>query len=78
MLNLAHERISEQRRQQWTDAYLQSGPGSTVDRAQIIEQIYAGAAPVPQAIPAPHQNEFLHQVIEIVRATAAELDVQLR
>jgi hypothetical protein len=77
MLNLAHERISEQRRQQWTDAYLQSGRGSTVDRAQIIERIYAEAAPVPQATPAPHQNEFLHQVIEIVRATAAELDVQL-
>jgi hypothetical protein len=77
MLNLAHERISEQRRQQWTDAYLQSGRGSTVDRAKIIEQIYAGAAPVPQATPAPHQNEFLHQVIEIVRATAADLNVQL-
>jgi len=79
MLSLAHERLFAQRNQQWNEAYLQSGRGSTVDRARIIaEQIYVGAAPVPQATPAPHQNEFLHQVIEIVRTTSAELNVELR
>jgi len=51
---------------------------SHVDARIIAERVYAGAAPVPQATPAPHQNEFLHEVIEIVRSTAAELNVELR
>lgn len=79
MLDLAHERLFSERSAEWVDAYLRSGKGSTFDRARIIaEQIYATAAPVPQATPAPHQNEFLHQVIEIVRTTAADMDVELR
>jgi hypothetical protein len=79
MLDLAHERLFAQRNQQWIEAYLQSGRGSTVDRARIIaEKIYADAAPVPQSVPAPHQNEFLHQVIEIVRNAADQLSVELR
>lgn len=28
--------------------------------------------------PAPHQNEFLHQIIEIARTRASEMDVELR
>lgn len=79
MLSLAHERLFAQRNQDWNDAYRPSGPGSTTDRARIIaEQIYAGAAPIPQATPAPRQNEFLREVIEIVRSTAGELEIELR
>lgn len=79
MLELAHKRLFGQRNQEWLDAYMLKGRGSTIDRARIIaERVYAGAAPVPQATPAPHQNEFLHEVIEIVRSTAAELNVELR
>lgn len=79
MLDLAQERLFSQRSQEWIDAYHRSGRGSTLDRARIIaEEIYAAAAPVPQATPAAHQNEFLHRVIEIVRTTAAEMDVELR
>lgn len=79
MLDLAHARLYAERNQEWVDAYMRSGRGSTVVRARIIaEQIYAEAAPVPQSTPAPHQNEFLHQIIEVVRETAAELGVALR
>lgn len=79
MLDLAHERLFSQRNNEWIDAYLRSGRGSTFERARIIaENIYSSAAPVPQATPAPHQNEFLHQIIEIVRATAAEMEIELR
>jgi hypothetical protein len=68
-----------QRRKEWVEAYTRSGRGSTFDRAAIIaEQIYATAAPVPQATPAPHQNDFLHQVIEIVRTAAADTNIDLR
>lgn len=78
MLVLAHERLFAQQNLEWMDAYTQSGRGSTVDRARIIaERIYADAAPIPQASPAPHQNEFLHQVIEIVRTTAADMNIEL-
>lgn len=79
MLNLAHDRLVSQRTSEWVDAYYRSGKGSTFERAGVIaEKIYAVAAPVPQATPAPHQNEFLHQVIELVRTTVAELGVELR
>ena len=79
LLDLAHQRLSAERHQQWLDAFLRSGPGSTRERAGIIaERIYATAAPIPQATPAPQQNEFLHQVIELVRTTAADLGVELR
>lgn len=79
LLDLAHRRLFSERNQQWLDAFLRSGPGSTRVRAGIIaDQIYATAAPVPQATPAPHQNEFLHQIIDLVRTTAADLGVQLR
>lgn len=79
MLDLAHQRIFEERNQDWIEAFGRSGKGSTAERARIIaERIYATAAPIPQSTPAPHQNEFLHDVIELVRATAAELDIDLR
>jgi|CXWK01.1.fsa_nt_gi hypothetical protein len=79
VLALAHERIFAQRSREWNHAYVLSGTGSTFTRANVIaEQIYTPAAPVPQSTPAPHQNEFLHQVIEVVRETAAELQVELR
>ncbi len=79
LLDLAHQRLSAERNQQWLDAFLRSGPGSTRERSGIIaDQIYATAAPIPQATPAPQQNEFLHQVIELVRTTAADLGVELR
>lgn len=79
MLDLAHERLFAERNREWLDAYLLSGPGSTRVRSQIIaEKIYASAAPVPQATPAPQQNEFLHKVIEAVRSTTADFGVELR
>jgi energy-coupling factor transporter ATP-binding protein EcfA2 len=79
MLDLAHERLFSQRSNEWVDAYLRRGKESTFERARIIaESIYDSAAPVPQATPAPHQNEFLHEVIEIVRRTAAEMEIDLR
>ena len=71
--------VFAQRSREWNHAYVLSGTGSTFTRANVIaEQIYTPAAPVPQSTPAPHQNEFLHQVIEVVRETAAELQVELR
>lgn len=79
MLDLAHQRLFTQRNREWVDAYIRSGKGSTYDRARIIaEQIFESAAPVPQATPAPRQNEFLHEVIDIVRSTAADLAIELR
>ncbi len=79
MMNLAHERIFELRNQDWIEAFGRSGKGSTVERARIIaEHIYAKAAPIPQSTPAPQQNQFLHDVIELVRSSAAELDIELR
>lgn len=79
MLELAQERLFAQRSREWVDAYHRSGKGSTFDWARIIaKDIYAVAAPVPQATPAPRQNEFLHQVTEIVRTTCAEMEVELR
>ncbi len=79
MLELAHERLFAQRSRDWIDAYVPSGTGSTKVRSRIIaDQIYALAAPVPQSTPSPHQNEFLHQVIELVRETADGLGITLR
>ncbi|MGK9270715.1 hypothetical protein KXR83_06895 [Williamsia muralis] len=78
MLDLSHERLFSQRGKEWTDAYLLSGKGSTFDRARVIaEHIYATAVPIPQSTPDPNQNEFLHRVIDLVRSTASEMDIEL-
>ncbi len=78
MLELAHDRLQVQRNHEWIAAFTQSGRGSTFGRARIIaDRIYAEAAPVPQATPAPKQNEFLHQVIHLVRSIAADLGISL-
>lgn len=79
LLDLAQHRLSDEQYRSWQEAWRQRGAGSTRVRARIMaDDIYAQAAPVPRAAPSSGGNEFLHEVIEIVRQTADEYEVELR
>ena len=71
LLEVCTRRMSHERTAQWQDAYDKHGSGSTFLRARIIgEEIYAPAAPVPDVMPSPDRNQFLHQVIAEVEKAA--------
>jgi len=63
---------------EWRKAYTQRGRGSTFVRASIIaEDVYEKAAPIPELIPSPDRNQFLHEVIRIVDEAAQETGAEL-
>ena len=50
---------------------LGNGP-QAADRTIIGERIYERAAPVPDLIPLPDRNSFLHEVAAVVESVCAE------
>jgi energy-coupling factor transporter ATP-binding protein EcfA2 len=77
-LELVARRIRQERTEEWQEAYNCRGRGSSYSRATIIDtQIYDRAAPVPDVAPSLDRNAFLHEVIALVDAAAATLDVAL-
>lgn len=76
---LAARRIQTERARAWRDAYSQAGSGSTFVRARILaDDVYDRAAPVPGVTPSPDQNQFLHEVTQIVDAVAKDLGIEFR
>ena len=76
---LTQQRIKDDARLAWQDAYAQSGTGSTFVRARIIAQdIYDRGAPIPTVAASPDQNQFLRSVADVLAEVAEEFDVVLR
>jgi predicted GTPase len=77
-LDLVARRIRTDRLEAWKAAHDRSGRGSTFERAGIIkDDIYEKAAPIPDGMPSPDRNKFLHEVIEIVQQAAQDLGIEL-
>jgi energy-coupling factor transporter ATP-binding protein EcfA2 len=76
--DLASRRVRAQRMPEWQTAFNQSGRGSSFVRASIIgERIFDRAAPVPDVIPTPDRNAFLHDVTAMVESVCQELGASL-
>lgn len=76
---LTQQRIKDDARLAWQEAYAQSGTGSTFVRARIISQdIYDRGAPIPTVAASPDQNQFLRSVADVLAEVAEEFDVVLR
>ncbi len=77
-LELATKRLSQERMEEWQEAYNCRGIGSSFTRAGIIDRdIYEQAAPVPSVAPSPDRNAFLHAVVSLVDEAAQVLEIQL-
>lgn len=75
---LATRRVWTERTGKWQNAYDKHGAGSTFVRAQIIaDDIYEPAAPVPDVMPSPDRNQFLHDVVAEVESAAQEIGAKL-
>ncbi|QHN32409.1 hypothetical protein GII32_20250 [Gordonia amarae] len=73
LVDLTRRRLRDEVRAGWQEAYLQSGPGSTFKRAQIIEHdIYSRGAPIPSVSASPDQNSFLRDVVGVVTTVVNE------
>ena len=73
LLEVCTRRMRHERAEQWQDAYIEHGTGSTFVRARIIgDEIYEPAAPVPDVTPSPERNKFLHEIIAEVEKAANE------
>ncbi|MFL6796832.1 MAG: hypothetical protein ACJ8F3_05415 [Xanthobacteraceae bacterium] len=76
--DLASRRVRAQRMPEWQTAFNQSGRGSSYVRASIIgERILDRAAPVPDVIPTPDRNAFLHDVTAVVEGVCQEKGASL-
>jgi hypothetical protein len=76
--DLASRRVRAQRMPEWQTAFNQFGPGSSYVRASIIgERIFDRAAPVPDVIPTPDRNAFLHDVTAVVESVCQEMGASL-
>jgi hypothetical protein len=79
LIDLATRRLWDERIEEWQEAYNLRGRGSTFVRAEMIaEDVYRRAAPIPEVVPSPDRNRFLHEVIEAVEEAAGETGVVLR
>ena len=79
LLELAARRVWHERMPEWQSAFNEQGTGSTFRRARIIgERIMEPAAPVPDVMPSPDRNKFLHDVVAEVEAAALEAGALLR
>ena len=78
LLEVCTRRVWRERAVQWQDAYYKRGTGSTFVRALIIgHEIYEPAAPVPDATPSPHRNQFLREIVAEVEQAADESNAVL-
>jgi hypothetical protein len=79
IMGLCQRRVKADQLMSWREAYAESGKNSTFRRARIIaDDIYERAAPIPSVTPSPDQNNFLHEVTEIVDEVARNNGVKLR
>lgn len=79
LFSLTSERIKEDARTAWQQAYAQSGTGSTFVRARIIaSDVYERGAPIPTVTASPDQNRFLEAVAGVLTDVAEEYDIALR
>ena len=79
LVDLATRRMRMERVADWQSAYNKHGRGSTFVRATIIAaDIYDRAAPVPDIIPSPERNRFLHEVMDAVQSVADEVGAVLK
>ncbi len=79
LVDLATRRMRMERVADWQSAYNKHGRGSTFVRATIIaEDIYGRAAPVPDIIPSPERNKFLHEVMDAVQLVTDEVGAVLK
>jgi signal recognition particle receptor subunit beta len=79
LVDLSTRRIRKERVADWQSAYNERGRGSTFVRAKIIvEDIYNRAAPVPDIIPSPERNRFLHEVMDTIQSVADEVGTVLK
>lgn len=73
LLEVCSRRLWKECESQWEDAYYERGSGSTYVRAQIIsDEIYETAAPIPDVIPSPNRNQFLRDMIAVIKQAADE------
>ena len=79
LVDLSTRRMRFERVAEWQSAYNKQGRGSTFARATAIaEDIYNRAAPVPDIIPSPERNKFLHEVMDVVQIVADEVGALLK
>ena len=79
LVDLATRRMRVERVSEWQNAYNQHGKGSTFERAGIIaDEIYDRAAPVPDIVPSPERNKFLHEVMDVIQSVVDETGAMLR
>ncbi|TWD54058.1 hypothetical protein FB478_103478 [Arthrobacter sp. AG367] len=78
LMRLTRQRLREDVRLGWQEAYVQRGPGSTFDRARIIaNEVYDKGAPIPTVSASPDRNSFMNDVASLVAEVAEEFDVVL-
>lgn len=76
---LTQQRVKDDARLAWQDAYAQSRTGSTFVRERIIAQeTYDRGAPIPTVAASPDQNKFLRSVADVLAEVTEEFDVVLR
>ena len=79
LLVMVAGRMQEESLREWQRAYNLAGRGSTLQRANIIAfDIYEKNAAVPNDAPAADRNQFLREVIEVVRKSAEQMRITLR
>ena len=74
LFTLTRERLVQETRLGWQDAYAQRGPGSTFVRARIIARdVYRSAGlRRPGVVASPDKHRFLHSVAELIGEVAQE------
>lgn len=78
LLDLTRQRLKEDVRPGWLDAYALRGPGSTFERARVIaHDVYDKGAPIPTVSASPDRNSLMNDVATLVSEVAEELDVVL-
>jgi hypothetical protein len=77
---LSGRRLREQPQPQWQAAYGFRGAGSTRDRRNTVESIYARWVPIPSSIGDADAEEFLNdvkgKVVEAIDAVKREVEAQ--
>jgi hypothetical protein len=78
LFGLTRERIADDTRLAWQEAYAQRGTGSTFVRARIIaSEVYDRGAPIPGVVASPDQNSFLRAVANLISEVAEQSDMTL-
>lgn len=78
LMDLTRQRLKDDVRPGWLDAYALRGPGSTFERARVIaHEVYDKGAPIPTVSASPDRNAFMNDVATLVSEVADEFDVVL-